>query len=269
MQSFQITDPSSTAALADVGEAGRRVGGGSITFVVENLTNANRTASLSILPEVEADLPLFKLVEAAPTTPSMRSVDLAPRQVLNVIVAIKAPLGPEPRRVIFRLRAALESDPDNDAVDSRPVAIEINRASAAEPPPPKKPFPWLALAAGALLLIAVGGLAAYVLKSRPKPPQTMSFDEFIAFAQAQHDAFISIRGKLDFNACNGSQSVARDPTRADLYVITYGVKIDPPCLPFTPEEMNMFDKRKVVQKRMEKIVAAADHVKIDGIEPTE
>lgn len=269
MQSFQISDPSSTAGLTEGEEAGRRVGRGSVAFVVENLTNANRTAFLSVLSDVEADLPLFTLVGAPPTTPTMRSVDLAPRQIVNVNVAIKAPLGAQSRRVIFRLRAALESDPENDAVDSRPVAIEVAKASVAEPPPPKKPFPWWTLVAGALLLIVVGGLAAYVLKSRPKPPQTMSFEEFIAFAQAQHDAFISIRGKLDFNACNGSQSVARDPTRADLYVITYGVKIDPPCLPFTPEEMNMFDKRKIVQKRMEKIVAAADHVKIDGIEPTE
>lgn len=162
MASFQISDPSTKLILTDATEAGRPVAKGSVTFVVENLTGLNRTASFDLQPQDAADAAIYRIGGSTPTNPTIRSLDFTPHQIQNVEVTVKAPRGATTKSASFRLRAALEDDPDNDAIDSRPVAFDI---SAAPPPPPpaKAAFPWWAVGVGVVLVALIGGGAWYVL----------------------------------------------------------------------------------------------------------
>ncbi|WP_156898261.1 hypothetical protein [Methylocapsa acidiphila] len=171
MASFQISDPSTKLILTDAMESGRPVSKGTVTFVVENLTGMNRTASLQVQPQDPMEIALYQIAGSAPTNPSIRSVDFGPREVQNVEVTITATRGSAAKSASFRLRAALEDDPDNDAIDSRPIAFDIP-AAPPSPPPAKAPFPWWAVGVAVALVAVIGGGAWYALRghSTPTPP---------------------------------------------------------------------------------------------------
>jgi hypothetical protein len=239
MPSFQISDPSSAVKLTEAEEGGRHIARGSVPFVVENLTNVNRTTAVRVVPVSEADLAIFSIVGASPTSPAFRSIDFAARQVQTVTVAIAAPLGPAARSAAFRLRVTLESDPDNDSVESPPAAFEL-KAVAAPAPPPKAPFPWWAVIAAALLFLVVAGAATWLLWPKGQNLNLVGrdADELAAVFRAL-DGKVAAVVNVEWNewgaGCMGEQkvtsqrqeSVAHDNLQH--FVFTVALGITDPC----------------------------------------
>ncbi|MEI3853627.1 MULTISPECIES: hypothetical protein [unclassified Ensifer] len=156
MPSFQISDPTAAVSLSDAEEGGQAVSRGNVVFAVENLTTLKRTATVAVAPESAADAEHYRIEGATPTGPTAVSLDFAPRQTQNVRVGIAAKRGAEPASCAFRLRVTLETDPDNDVAESRPVAFTVPAQAVAAPPKPG--FPWIALAVAAVLILAVVGV---------------------------------------------------------------------------------------------------------------
>lgn len=156
MPSFQISDPTAAVTLAEAAEGGVTVSKGNVVFTVENTTPLNRTATVSIVSDNETDLTHCRIVGADPTSPQSVSFDFGPRQTQNVTVGVAAKHGASAQSCVFRLRVTLETEPDNDVAESRPVAFSVPAGKTSPPPP--KPFPWLVLAiAGVVVLVMVGG----------------------------------------------------------------------------------------------------------------
>jgi hypothetical protein len=79
--------------------------------------------------------------------------DFVPNVADQVVVQLTVPPSTAPGSYSFRLDAVSEVDPDEDFTEGPSVAFEV-----AQPPQPKKPFPWLivAVAGGVVLLIVIG-----------------------------------------------------------------------------------------------------------------
>lgn len=155
MPSFQISDPTTTVTLAEAAEGDGTVSKGNVVFTVENTTPLNRTATVSLVSDNKTDLTHCHIVGADPTSPQSVSFDFGPRQTQNVTVEVSAKHGSSAQSCAFRLRVTLETEPDNDVAESRPVAFSVPAGKTSLPP--SKPFPWLVLViAGVVVLVMVG-----------------------------------------------------------------------------------------------------------------
>jgi hypothetical protein len=162
MPTFQISDPPPTAPLAEATENGRQVAKATVSFVVENKTPVKRAAVARVIPEAQDDPGIYLIEGASSTMTTVRSIDFEPNGSQTVNVMVTVPRTEAAKKGAFRLRVAKDSEGDDDAVDSRPVAFEAAAATAA-PPPPKRPFPWWAVIAAAVIVLIGAGAVTWVV----------------------------------------------------------------------------------------------------------
>jgi hypothetical protein len=158
MPTFQISDPPPTVTLAEATENGRQIAKATVSFVVENKTSLKQAAVARVIPETSDDPGSYLIEGASPTMTTVRSVDFDPNGAQTVNVTITVPRSDIAKKGAFHLRVAKDTETDDDAVDSRPVAFETAAAAAAAKP--KRPFPrWAAIAAGVIIVLGAGAVA--------------------------------------------------------------------------------------------------------------
>jgi hypothetical protein len=154
MPTFQISDPPPTVTLTEATENGRQVAKANVSFVVENKTPVKRAAVARVIAEAQDDPGIYLIEGASSTMTTVRSIDFEPNGSQTVNVTITVPRGEAIKKGAFHLRVAKDTETDDDAVDSRPIAYEAAALVAA--PAPKRPFPWWAAIAAVVILLVAG-----------------------------------------------------------------------------------------------------------------
>ncbi len=165
MTTFQIADCPTELTTVEANAGGKAVRQGKIVLTVRNTAESDQTGRLSVISET-GEPGWFSIEGAPPTSPGMLERDFAAGSGQTVTVLVNIPPEAAAGTYVFRVRVAAEADPNNDFADGPAVSMVV-------PPlvvqPPKKPFPWWAVAVAAVLVIAIG--VGGWLFLRPSPPQ--------------------------------------------------------------------------------------------------
>jgi hypothetical protein len=128
-------------------------GAAQASFTVTNTSPDDRKGRLLARPRDPAKPEWLSVVGEA-----VRS--FAPNAAEQVVTQLNVPPGSPPGSYSFRLDAVAEDDPDEDYTEGPSVGFEV----AAAAPAPKKKFPWwIFVVIGAVVLLVVIGVVAWLL----------------------------------------------------------------------------------------------------------
>lgn len=181
MPTFEIPDGPTTVELQQTGdEKNPGPATGTIVFNVTNKTTDSRGGSLSVQVAGSAKKEWFALEGEQVRT-------FAPGETQTAKINISVPKEVGPGDYQFRLRAAAESDTDNDFADG-PVSVARKKKSGGGGG--KVPW-WVWLLIALVVLAAIGGAVWYFLKSSggPEPVVPIEKNEVVP-AEAKVPKFI-------------------------------------------------------------------------------
>ena len=162
MTSFQISDAPTKIEMAKPAEDGSFTPG-KVTFTVRNMGPRAQTGRIKVEPQSGAEPSWFAITGAPDTSPAEleKEFDFGGNEAIEVNV--KPPKGAKAGSYGLQVRVTAEQDPDTDFVLSPVVAFQLEA-------PPVKPvttsgFPWWIVAVAAVLVIAIGVGAFFVIKN--------------------------------------------------------------------------------------------------------
>lgn len=123
-----------------------------------------RTGRFCVVPGPGMQASWLSFKDAPPTSPGLLELDLETGATSTVTLLVTIPPDAPPGNYHFNIRAINTADTDNDVAESPAVSFTVPERTPAAVPP-KRAFPWWAVAAGVAFLILAGGGAWWAFPS--------------------------------------------------------------------------------------------------------